>query len=126
MGPLHRHPGHLHLPAVFAFALRHPAAYALMRWLLVVAGVVFFAQMGSARLPPLVLALYVASAMPTTDAIGLWLLLDPRVVFPLRGERRLTEQRWRAPSCSPPGNILLVIAAWSAGRYLWAGRPTRS
>ncbi len=72
----------VHLPAVFAFALRHPAAYALIHWLLVIAGVVFFAQTGSTRLHPLALALYVVSAMPTTDAIALWLLLDPHVVYP--------------------------------------------
>src|SRR6478752_790690 len=58
-----------------------PAAFAFMHWLLIVAGVAFFAQVGSARLHPLALALYIASAMPTTDAIALWLLLDPRVVY---------------------------------------------
>jgi putative membrane protein len=111
----------VHVPPLLAFALRHSAAYALMHWLLVIAGVMFFAQSGSARLHPLALALYVVSAMPTTDAIALWLLLDPHVVY---RHYALSDQQVAGAIMFGAGNILLVAGAWIAGRYLWAGRPT--
>jgi cytochrome c oxidase assembly factor CtaG len=113
----------VHMPALLAFALRHSAAYALMHWLLVIAGVTFFAQAGSSRLHPLALALYVVSAMPTTDAIALWLLLDPHVVYP---HYTLTDQQVAGAIMFGAGNILLVAAAWIAGRYLWTGRPNNA
>lgn len=114
----------VHVPALLAFALRHSAAYALMHWLLVLAGVMFFAQTGSRRLHPLALALYFAAAMPTTDAIGLWLLLDPHVVYPqYAGTGALADQQAAGAIMFGAGNILLIAAAWIAGRYLWAGRP---
>ena len=110
----------VHVPALLAFALRHSAAYALIHWLLVIAGVMFFAQTGSTRLHPLALALYVVSAMPTTDAIALWLLLDPHVVYP---HYALADQQVAGAIMFGAGNILLIAAAWIAGRYLWTGRP---
>jgi cytochrome c oxidase assembly factor CtaG len=110
----------VHVPALLAFALRHSAAYALIHWLLVIAGVMFFAQTGSARLHPLALALYVVSAMTTTDAIALWLLLDPHVVYP---HYVLADQQVAGAIMFGAGNILLIAAAWIAGRYLWTGRP---
>jgi cytochrome c oxidase assembly factor CtaG len=111
----------VHLPALVAFALRHPVAAALIHWLLVIAGVMFFAQTGSTRLHPLALALYVVSAMPTTDAIALWLLLDPHVVYP---HHTLADQQVAGAIMFGAGNILLIAGAWIAGRYLWTGRPT--
>lgn len=114
----------VHLPALLAFALRNPAAFALIHWLLVIAGVMFFAQTTSTRLHPLALALYVVSAMPTTDAIGLWLLLDPHVVYPhYAGSGALADQQAAGAIMFAAGNILLIAAAWIAGRYLWTGRP---
>jgi cytochrome c oxidase assembly factor CtaG len=110
----------VHVPAVFALTLQQPAAYALEHWLLLAAGIVFFAQIGSARLHPLALALYVASAMPTTDAIALWLLLDPRAVYP---HYAVADQQAAGAIMFGAGNILLIVAAWIAGRYLWDGRP---
>jgi putative membrane protein len=112
----------VHIPAVFAFALREPAAYGLMHWLLLLAGVAFFAQAGTGRLHPLALALYVAAAMPTTDAIGLWLLLDPHVVYPhYAGPGALGDQQAAGAVMFGAGNVLLLAAAWIAGRYLWEG-----
>ena len=117
----------VHVPAVFAFALREPAAYALMHWLLVAAGVAFFAQAGAGRLHPLALALYVAAAMPTTDAIGLWLLLDPRVVYPhYAGPGALGDQQVAGAVMFAAGNVLLVAAGWIAGRYLFEGASSPS
>jgi cytochrome c oxidase assembly factor CtaG len=114
----------IHIPAVLAFGLRHAAAYALMHWLLVLAGVVFFAQARVARLHPLVLALYVASAMPTTDAIGLGLILDPHVIYGhYAGSGGLADQQAAGAIMFGAGNILLVVAAWIAGRYLWSDGP---
>jgi len=114
----------VHVAAVMAFVLREPAAFAFMHWLLIVAGVAFFAQVGSARLHPLALALYIASAMPTTDAIALWLLLDPRVVYAhYAGSGGLADQQAAGAIMFGAGNLLLVAAAWIAGRYLWRGRP---
>jgi cytochrome c oxidase assembly factor CtaG len=113
----------VHLPALLAFALRHSAVDALIHWLLVLAGVMFFAQTGSTRLHPLALALYMVSAMPTTDAIALWLLLDPHVVYP---HFALSDQRVAGAIMFGSGNILLIGGAWIAGRYLWTGRPTKS
>ena len=117
----------LHIPAVFAFALREPGAYGLMHWLLVLAGIAFFAQAGAGRMHPLALALYVAAAMPTTDAIGLWLLLDPHVVYPhYAGPGALGDQQAAGAVMFGAGNVLLLAAAWIAGRYLWDGvtRPS--
>ena len=118
----------VHVPGVFAFALREPGAYGLMHWLLVLAGVAFFAQGGAgARMHPLALALYVAAAMPTTDAIGLWLLLDPRVIYPhYAGPGALGDQQAAGAIMFGAGNVLLLAAAWIAGRYLWEGvsRPS--
>jgi cytochrome c oxidase assembly factor CtaG len=111
----------VHVPALLAFALRHSAAFALMHWLLVIAGIMFFAQTESTRLHPLALALYVVSAMPTTDAIALWLLLDPHVVYP---HYALADQQVAGAIMFGAGNILLIAGAWIAGRYLWTGRPT--
>jgi cytochrome c oxidase assembly factor CtaG len=114
----------VHVPALVAVELRSPAVYALTHWLLVGAGVVFFAQAGSHRLHPLTLALYFASAMPSTDAIGLWLLLDPHVVYPhYAGAGALTDQQTAGAVMFGAGNVLLIAAAWVAGRYLWSGRP---
>jgi cytochrome c oxidase assembly factor CtaG len=114
----------IHIPAVLALGLRHTAVYALMHWLLVLAGVVFFAQARVARLHPLVLALYVASAMPTTDAIGLWLILDPHVAYGhYAGSGGLADQQAAGAIMFGAGNVLLVAAAWIAGRYLWSDGP---
>jgi cytochrome c oxidase assembly factor CtaG len=117
----------VHLPAVFAFALRAPGAYGLMHWLLVLAGVAFFTQAGARRVHPLALAVYIAAAMPTTDAIGLWLLLDPRVIYPhYAGPGALGDQQAAGAIMFGAGNLLLLAAAWIAGRYLWDGvsRPS--
>ena len=111
----------VHVPALLAFALRHSAALALMHWLLVIAGIMFYAQMRSTRLHPLALALYMVSAMPTTDAIALWLLLDPHMVYP---HYALGDQQVAGAIMFGAGNILLIAGAWIAGRYLWTGRPT--
>jgi putative copper resistance protein D len=117
----------VHVPAVFAFALRESAAYGVTHWLLVLAGIAFFAQAGAGRMHPLALALYVAAAMPTTDAIGLWLLLDPHVVYPhYAGPGALADQQAGGAIMFGAGNVLLLAAAWIAGRYLWEGvsRPS--
>jgi cytochrome c oxidase assembly factor CtaG len=112
----------VHLPPVFAFGLRQPAAWGAMHWLLVLAGIAFFAQAGAGRMHPLALALYIAAAMPTTDAIGLWLLLDPHVVYPhYAGAGALADQQAGGAIMFGAGNVLLLAAAWIAGRYLWEG-----
>ena len=117
----------VHIPAAFAFALREPAAYGVMHWLLLAAGLAFFAQAGAGRLHPLALALYVAAAMPTTDAIGLWLLLDPRLVYPhYAGPGALGDQQAAGAIMFGAGNVLLVAAAWIAGRYLYEGASSPS
>jgi cytochrome c oxidase assembly factor CtaG len=117
----------VHIPAVFGFALREPVAYGLMHWLLLAAGLAFFAEAGAGRLHPLALALYVAAAMPTTDAIGLWLMLDPRVVYPhYAGPGALGDQQAAGAIMFGAGNVLLVAAAWIAGRYLYEGASSPS
>jgi cytochrome c oxidase assembly factor CtaG len=114
-----------HVPALLDFELRHAAVYGLTHWLLVLAGVMFFAQAGSTRLHPLALALYMASAMPTTDAIGLWLILDPHVAYAhYAGPGGLTDQQTAGAIMFGAGNILLIAAGWVAGRYLWAAGAT--
>ncbi len=114
----------VHVPALFALEVRGPAVYGAVHWLLVVAGVAFFAQAGSGRMQPLALALYIAAAMPSTDAIGLWLLLDPHVVYShYTGPGALTDQQAAGAVMFGAGNVLLLAAAWIAGRYLWEGRP---
>jgi hypothetical protein len=98
-----------------------------MHWLLVLAGIAFFAQVGAARMHPLALALYVAAAMPTTDGIGLWLLLDPHVIYArYAAPGALADQQAAGAIMFGAGNLLLLAAAWIAGRYLWEGvsRPS--
>jgi len=117
----------VHIPAVFGLALREPVAYGLMHWLLLAAGLAFFAEAAGGRLHPLALALYVAAAMPTTDAIGLWLMLDPRVVYPhYAGPGALGDQQAAGAIMFGAGNVLLVAAAWIAGRYLFEGASSPS
>jgi cytochrome c oxidase assembly factor CtaG len=117
----------VHLPPVLDALVRHPAAEGAGHIALVAAGAAFFGQVTAPRgwlANPLVLALYVVSAMPTTDAIALWLILDPHAVYSAFGASgALAGQRTAGVIMFGAGNILLVAAAAIAGRYLWDGRP---
>jgi len=118
----------LHLPVVLDALDRTPALYGLMHLALVAAGVAFVAQIarpGRSIANPLVLGLYVVSAMPTTDAIALWLIFDPHVVYPAyAGPGALADQRNAGTIMFAAGNLLLVAAGVVVGRYLWEGRPS--
>jgi cytochrome c oxidase assembly factor CtaG len=118
----------VHLPVVLDALDRTPALYGLMHLALVAAGVTFVAQIarpGRSIANPLVLGLYVVSAMPTTDAIALWLIFDPHVVYPAyAGPGALADQRNAGTIMFAAGNLLLVAAGVVVGRYLWEGRPS--
>jgi cytochrome c oxidase assembly factor CtaG len=115
----------IHVPAVLDTAVGNPPAEGLMHLTLVVAGVLFFAQVQGGRISqPLALGLYVVSAMPTTDAIALWLMFDPHLVYPaFAGPGALAGQRTAGVIMFAAGNLLLLTAALVVGRYLWEGRP---
>jgi cytochrome c oxidase assembly factor CtaG len=115
----------VHIPAVLDRLVREPALNGLVHWLFVAAGLAFFVQAApwaGSRLPPLVLALYLASAMPTTDGIAIWLMLDPHVIYSsFAGPGALADQRAAGFVMFAAGNVMLVAAAWVAGRWLWRG-----
>jgi len=119
-----------HVPPVLDALVRYPVAEGFMHVALLAAGLVFFGQVTARRgwvANPLALGLFVVSAMPTTDAIALWLILDPHVVYPaFRAPGALADQRTAGVIMFGAGNILLVAAAAIAGRYLWEGRPAPS
>ena len=108
-----------------AFALTEPVRRAI--GVTGIAGLAFFGQITRRRgwvANPLVLSLYILSAMPTADAIALWLILDPHVIYPVfRGPGALADQHTAGVIMFGAGNILLVVGAAIAGRYLWDGRP---
>ncbi len=118
----------VHLPVVLDALDHTPALYGLMHLALVAAGVAFLAQIarpGASIANPLALGLFVVSAMPTTDAIALWLILDPHVIYPAyAGPGALADQRNAGAIMFGAGNLLLVAAGVVVGRYLWEGRPT--
>lgn len=117
----------LHAPPVLDAIVGRPLAEGAMHIALLAAGVAFFAQAaapGSRVAHPFALALYLASAMPTTDAIALLLILDPHVIYSsFAGPGALADQQTAGVIMFAGGNVLLVAAGVIAGRYLWAGRP---
>jgi cytochrome c oxidase assembly factor CtaG len=119
-----------HLPPVLDALVRHPAAGEAAHIAVLAAGLALFSQITAPRgwvANPLMLGLYVVSAMPTTDAIALWLILDPHVIYPAFGAPgALADQRTAGVIMFGAGNILLIVAAVIAGRYLWEARPTRA
>jgi putative membrane protein len=113
----------VHVPAVLELGLRQPAVAALLHWSLVAAGTLFFAQVLDRREPggmhPVTQALYLVAAMPTTDAIALWLMFDPHVVYGhYAGAGALDEQRLAGAIMFAAGGVLLALAAWVVGRWL--------
>jgi cytochrome c oxidase assembly factor CtaG len=118
----------IHVPAVLDALVRHPAVGGAAHIAVLAAGIALFGQVTAPRgwvANPLALALYVVSAMPMTDAIALWLILDPHVAYPaFGGPGALADQRTAGVIMFGAGNILLIAAAAIAGRYLWDGRPT--
>jgi len=119
----------LHIPPVLDGIVRRQLWEGMMHIALIAAGAMFFAQViggGAGRLgnPPLA-GIYVASAMPTTDAIALWLMLDPHVIYPaFTGPGSLAAQRLAGAIMFGAGNLLLIAAGVIAGRYLWDGSRT--
>jgi putative membrane protein len=117
----------LHVPPVLDAIVGRPLADGAMHIALVAAGAMFFAQVaapGSRMAHPFALALYLASAMPTTDAIALLLILDPHVIYSsFAGPGALADQQTAGVIMFAGGNVMLVAAAVIAGRYLWEGRP---
>jgi putative membrane protein len=114
----------VHIPAVLDRLLRDPALNGLAHWAFVAAGAAFFVQAApwaGSRLPPLLLALYLASAMPTTDGIALWLMLDPHVIYPVfAGPGALADQRLAGVIMFAGGNVIMLAGLWVAGRWLWS------
>ena len=114
-----------HIPAVLDALNRRPAALGAVHWALVVAGVVFFgcalAALQSGRFHPLAVALYVVSIMAGTDAIGLWLIFDPRAVY---DGFTVADQHRAGAVMFAAGMVPLLVGAGVAYRLLAsAGRP---
>jgi putative membrane protein len=113
----------VHIPAVLDALVRDPALDGIVHWAFVAAGTAFFvhaAPWAGSRLQPLLLALYLASAMPTTDGIAIWLMLDPHVVYSVfAGPGALADQRRAGVIMFAGGNVIMLAAVWVAGRWLW-------
>jgi putative membrane protein len=113
----------VHIPVVLDRLVRDPALNSAAHWAFVAAGAAFFAQAApwtGSRLPPILLALYLASAMPTTDGIALWLMLDPHVIYSIfAGPGALADQRLAGVIMFAGGNVIMLAAVWVAGRWLW-------
>jgi cytochrome c oxidase assembly factor CtaG len=118
----------VHVPAVLEALARRPAALAAVHWLLVLAGVAFFASalaaLRSGRFPPPALGLYVVSLMAGTDAIGLWLLFDPNVVYErYAGPGAVVDQERAGGVMFAAGMVPLLLGAGMA--YRWIASPKR-
>lgn len=114
-----------HIPAVLDALNRRPAALGAVHWALVAAGVAFFgcalAALQSGRFHPLAVALYVVSIMAGTDAVGLWLIFDPRAVY---DGFTVADQHRAGAVMFAAGMVPLLIGAGVAYRWLAsAGRP---
>ena len=115
----------VHVPAVLDALNRRPAALGAVHWALVAAGVAFFgcalAALASRRFHPLAVALYVVSIMAGTDAIGLWLIFDPRAVY---AGFTVADQHRAGAVMFAAGMVPLLVGAGVAYRWLAsAGRP---
>lgn len=113
----------VHVPGVLSALGSRPAALAALHWALVAAGAAFFwcafAALRSDRFHPLSVGLYVASIMAGTDAIGLWLLFDPNVVYDgYAGAGALADQHRAGAIMFAAGMIPLSIAAAVAYRWM--------
>ena len=114
-----------HIPAVLDALNRRPAALGAVHWALVAAGVAFFgcalAALQSGRFHPLAVALYVVSIMAGTDAIGLWLIFDPRAVY---DGFTVADQHRAGAVMVAAGMVPLLVGAGVAYRWLAsAGHP---
>ena len=114
-----------HIPAVLDALNRRPAALGAVHWALVAAGVAFFgtalAALQSGRFHPLAVALYVVSIMAGTDAIGLWLIFDPRTVY---DGFTVADQHRAGAVMFAAGMVPLLVGAGVAYRWLAsAGHP---
>lgn len=114
-----------HIPAVLDALDRRPAALGAVHWALVAAGVAFsgcaLAALQSGRFHPLAVALYVVSIMAGTDAIGLWLIFDPRAVY---DGFTIADQHRAGAVMFAAGTVPLLVGAGVAYRWLAsAGRP---
>jgi cytochrome c oxidase assembly factor CtaG len=114
-----------HIPAVLDALNRRPVALGAVHWALVGAGVAFFgcalAALQSGRFHPLAVALYVVSIMAGTDAIGLWLIFDPRAVY---DGFTVADQHRAGAVMFAAGMVPLLVGAGVAYRLLAsAGRP---
>jgi len=125
----------VHVPAVLDALTRRQAALAAVHWALVAAGLAFFgcalAALSSGRFHPLAVGLYVVSIMAATDAIGLWLLFDPHVVYDhYAGAGALAGQHRAGAVMFAAGMVPLLVGAGVAYRWLspsthgeaWSGR----
>jgi putative membrane protein len=113
----------VHVPDVLDALARRPAALAAVHWTLVAAGVAFFgcsfSALRSGRFHPLAMALYVVSVMAGTDAIGLWLLFDPHVVYDrYAGAGALADQHLAGALMFAAGMVPLLVGAAIALRWL--------
>ena len=114
-----------HIPAVLDALNRRPVALGAVHWGLVGAGVAFFgcalAALQSGRFHPLAVALYVVSIMAGTDAIGLWLIFDPRAVY---DGFTVADQHRAGAVMVAAGMVPLLVGAGVAYRWLAsAGHP---
>jgi cytochrome c oxidase assembly factor CtaG len=114
----------VHIPAVLDALWSRPAALSAVHWTLVAAGLAFFgcalAAVRSRTLHPLLAALYVASIMAGTDAIGLWLVFDPDPVY---RHYALADQHRAGAVMFAAGMVPLLVAAKIAYRWLQPASP---
>jgi cytochrome c oxidase assembly factor CtaG len=112
----------VHIPAVLDALNRRPVALGAVHWALLAAGAAFFgcalAALRSGRFHPLAVALYVVSIMAGTDAIGLWLIFDPRAVY---DGFTVADQHRAGAVMFAAGIVPLLVGAGIAHRWISAG-----
>jgi cytochrome c oxidase assembly factor CtaG len=121
----------VHVPAVLDALARRPVALGALHWALVAAGVAFFglafSALRSGRVHPLAVALCVVGIMAGTDAIGLWLLFDPHVVYDrYTGPGALADQHRAGAVMFAAGMVPLLVGAGIAFRWLSPPADARS
>lgn len=110
----------IYLTPLFELAEQHPLLHAGEHLALFAAALLFWRPIVGAdplrRPSPVIQVVYLLTAMPFSDVIGVWLIASPHVVYPAYAAGGLADQR-RAGAVMLAGSFVLgaaaLAAAWS-------------